>query len=326
MTQPSAKAEFSNDQFGKLLADLYSTGHNAQWKLEGERTKLIILGNLTHDINELDIDLEVNGGNIQSSINISGQIELTPNKSISGESTIDTTGNKTVKAATIIMPVYSTFTGNGSINIDGNIRGSLARISGNGDCVDIYCGGDMQCGSVRSRSNIKIQGDLIVTDTISGFETNVVANSIKARGIQGPKTSVYALTTIQTAYSIAGGARAFAIDSITSRTIGLPVGRGVGNEGRTFVYTDLLETRTMPYNAEIFARLGSSDLSNPYERKPWLEGNHPWPQEPVASITHNDEHEASETMIDFIRLGHQLVKSPMPESISREIHKRFAPA
>jgi hypothetical protein len=325
MNQPSAQSAFSNDRFGQLLSDLYKTGHNAQWNLNGERPKLIINGALNYDVEGFDIDLEVNGGNIASSIFISGQIELTQHEAVTSTSTIDTTGEKRIKASKLIMPAYAVITGDGAIDIKGDIDGSLAQIEGKTESLDIFCGGDMNCGSISWGSNIVVRGNLTVNDNIKGckhnrgnaLETNVIAKNIKARGIQGPTTSVFAFERIDSTYSIAGGAMAFANDTIKAQSIGCPVGRGVGTEGRTLVYAELLETQTMPYNAEIFAQALSDQLHNPYIDRD------PWPQEPEKSSVYDLADNMSDKMLDFVRLGYNRLNQPLPIPIAAKIHKGF---
>lgn len=335
MNAPSAKTEFSNDQFGALLNQLFSTNHNAQWDLSGERLKLIINGDLTHDIDGFDIDLEVHDGKVLSNVNISGQLELFKENS-TGEATIDTMGGKTINVNTLIMPVYSKITGDGHVNASNNLNGSLVRISGTGSGLTINCGGDMKCGSISAGSTVLVGGALVVNDDIKGcmfnkknaLETRVAAKSIKANSIHDPRTSVFAMEDVKVSYSIAGGAKAFALGSIKAQSIGLPVGRGVGSEGRSLAYTEKLDIRVMPYNAEIFSDFISNKLDNPYKDR------HPWPAEPLKSSVYDrydgDMNKVSEEMMDFIRQGYDIARKhwdkPMPEHVSGEIHKRFTPA
>ncbi len=335
MSQPSAKTEFSNDKFGALLHTLFSTGHNAQWDSNGERLKLIIHGDLTQDINGFNIDLEVHDGKVLSNVNISGQLELFKENS-TGEATIDTIGRKTINVHTLVMPVYSRITGDGHVNISNNLNGSLVRIEGMGGILTTNCGGDMQCGSISAGSTVIVDGKLVVKDQIKGctynrknaLETRVIAKSIKARSIHAPKTSVFAMDNINVEYSIAGGARAFSLKEIKAQSIGLPVGRGVGSKGRSIAYTEKLDIRIMPYNAEMFSDFISNKLRNPYK------GQNPWPNEPVESCVHDRYYGGIETiseeMMDFIRQGYDIARKhwgkPMPEHVSGEIHKRFVPA
>ncbi len=316
MTHPSAKTEFSNDNLSKVMTTLINKGHRVEF--DPNNYTLSVYGDLKTDIDGLGSNLVVYNGDIFSNVLIDHELTLTNIKSN------DHSSRK------IILD-------------DTKIKAYQVHVGGNG-MTDIYGHGDIIARRYVSAKNIHGQGRGLKInagridgyDEISGVIEGYASKGIESKVIVGPNARLFTASShigeiTKGALLISGnthvrqitnGAKVFSYGELRCEIFG---GHDVDDTPVMVVANDGFKEKQFrmggiyAHNAMMF----SPDKSIFDDVQIMSIGDKPRPT--ILTDTFNG---LPEDMIDFIRLGYDTMKkhtkAPMPENVSREIHKRFA--
>jgi len=314
MSKPSAKNEFSNDEFGQLLEQLREDDCEKVIYDAFENT-LTIHGDLITDIDGFDFNVTVFDGAVRSKINITGELKIKasdPRFYSDLKIMSDVDDKISITAESIAIDGDQ-----GAIMSSGEIhttRGILASVI-YPDQAGLYIqsGRGIQCNIIRGA--VTIDGHVNAKKEIFNATINGVVNC--GGEVKNSKIISDGVCGI---HKISDGSEVFVRELRFNHIGGLnPDEKQVivavkdGFEDLQFVTHE-----RYVHNAEIY--VPERDIFDGGIHVVGIKGHE------KPTVVHDDFAECSPELQDLIRLGYCRTKQPLPENISRKLHQMVQPS